>query len=136
MKHVLSIIAAIALVGCTSLDMAEHDQCEHALPSGTVAASAGPSHSDYAWKTLRKEWIGENPRCAVCGIKSKKNQVHHRIPRNARPDLFLARSNLITMCHRHHWWVGHARNYRTYNTNLVGSIDAFHEAAKEIQGHE
>ena len=126
---VMIIIAWLLLtLGCATADMAAHDHYEHAAPAMATAAPAGPSHSDYAWRRLRNAWIAENPACAVCGIVSKKNQVHHRIPRSVRPDLFLDRGNLITGCHRHHFWVYHAGDYRSYNVNLDESISAIQDA--------
>ncbi len=83
-------------------------------------------------------WRKLNPTCAVCGAKSNisngnKNDVHHILPVSVRPDLAADTNNLVTLCRRHHFWVGHAGNWRTYNTNLVNSIKALKEAAKQIE---
>ena len=126
MKHALTLCLLI-LCGCARLS--EHDRAE--LFDGTVAGSTvTASHSDPAWRRLRNEHIQGQPDCQVCGISARDNQVHHIRPRRTAPELFLDRSNLVTLCQRHHFWVGHASDWRSSNTNLAASITAIKQAAQ------
>ena len=53
------------------------------------------------------------------------------------PNLSTTTTNLVTLCRRHHFWIGHCGNYRAYNSNLNKMIKAIRQAyidnAKEIK---
>ena len=75
---------------------------------------------DSKWRKLRKEFLKQFPRCAVCdGIK--KIEVHHKVPFNLAPDLELEMDNLVTLCENKkyglncHLLIGHLGNYRRIN---------------------
>lgn len=97
-------------------------------------ALAGPEHATREWRKLRNAHIKGQPECQVCDIRAKGNQVHHIIPLRVDSTQFLNPTNLITLCQRHHFWVGHASDWKSANTNLMRSIEAIREAAaREIQ---
>lgn len=129
-EAVARLIAVALMAGCAGIST--HDR--HEFSGGTVAgATVTASHSDPAWRRLRNEHIKAQPDCQVCGIVAKDNQVHHIKQRRTNPELFLDRANLITLCQRHHFWVGHASDWRASNTNLAASITAIRQAAETIQ---
>ena len=73
------------------------------------------------WKAKRAH-RKEYPNCAVCGCKKsfwgRNLDVHHKIPVSVSPLLAASPDNLETMCRIHHWWIGHLKNWKTYNRNL------------------
>lgn len=72
------------------------------------------------------------PTCAVCDAKRSVNgnkcEVHHIQPESFRPDLVDDTNNFVTLCRRHHFWIGHMRNFKTANTNLLATIEAVRAA--------
>ena len=72
------------------------------------------------WNEVRKAYLQKNPNCAYCETKGKiiSNHVHHVMPVWKFPKLELAFSNLITLCPRHHFEIGHFQNYRDYNPKI------------------
>jgi hypothetical protein len=130
---VLCLLAANLLLatGCSTSNYQSPPGHHEALGTSSI-------HSDYQVTKAKNHYRALHPRCAVCGAKScisngNRNDVHHKLPVSYRPDLAATPSNLITLCRRHHFWIGHAGSWRSYNTNLVNSIEAFNEAAKQIQ---
>ncbi len=81
----------------------------------------------WKWRKVRKVHIEKNPRCYICGLKTKL-EVHHIIAFNIAPDLELDPRNLITLCENKKWGitchllVGHLGNYRKINPSV--QIDA------------
>jgi 5-methylcytosine-specific restriction endonuclease McrA len=70
------------------------------------------------WKTVRKEHLKNNPCCAACG-RSKKVEVHHKIPVHISPEKELDPSNLVTLCDDPcHIVFGHLMNYKSYNKDV------------------
>ena len=84
------------------------------------------------WREVRKQFLEDNPYCAVCGGK-KKNEIHHKELFNLRPDLELELTNLINLCERKkygvncHLFVGHLGNYRSANPNVVEDAEIWRE---------
>jgi 5-methylcytosine-specific restriction enzyme A len=76
------------------------------------------------WPTVRKNWVKDNPICAVCGRKTDL-QVHHIVPFNIDPSLELCRSNLITLCGRHHLTFGHLGYWKSYNPNVFQDCNSW-----------
>jgi 5-methylcytosine-specific restriction protein A len=76
------------------------------------------------WPTVRKKFLIENPKCAVCNGK-KILEVHHIKPFNSSPELELDPSNLITLCESKkkgltcHLLIGHLGNYRNINKDVI-----------------
>lgn len=83
-----------------------------------IATGAGRAVLGVGWRTTRKRWIKEHPRCAACGYEPAKgsNDVHHILPRHKFPDLITDPDNLITLCRKYHCHLrfGHYGNYRKY----------------------
>ena len=59
-----------------------------------------------AWPIVRAAHVAHFPTCAACGSNAALN-VHHIEPFHAEPELELEPTNLITLCRRHHFEVGH-----------------------------
>jgi hypothetical protein len=71
------------------------------------------------WPKVRKEFLKQNPTCAVCG-GNKKLEVHHLHPFYLHPELELDPDNLITLCEGKkgltcHLIFGHLGNYKGIN---------------------
>lgn len=93
------------------------------------------------WGTVRKQFLLENPECAVCGKKStllSTNEIHHCIPFSQKPALELEKSNLITLCREHHFEFGHCSlSWKCYNERMMETInliaDVKNKARKQLQ---
>lgn len=59
-----------------------------------------------AWPIVRAAHVAQFPTCAACGSTETLN-VHHIEPFHIYPELELEPSNLITLCRRHHFEIGH-----------------------------
>ena len=75
----------------------------------------------YQWRKIRKQFLKENPKCAVCG--NTKNIVpHHIIPFHIDPLKELDKDNLITLCENKnfncHFFFGHLKNWTKHNPNI------------------
>lgn len=71
------------------------------------------------WPKVRRQWLKENPQCAVCGKKTKLD-VHHKIPFHIDPKRELDMSNLITLCADPcHIIFGHCGNWKLYRPNVT-----------------
>lgn len=74
------------------------------------------------WRKVREKHIKENPRCAICGLKTKL-EVHHKIPFHYAPDLELEIDNLVTLCENKKWGINchllcHRGNYSDFDPNI------------------
>ena len=73
------------------------------------------------WRKVRKAFLKENPTCAVCGKKSKMLkplQIHHIVPYHKDKSKELDVYNLITLCRKHHFFVGHLNSYHSFNSEV------------------
>ena len=72
------------------------------------------------WSTLRKEYVTQNPACAVCDKKGLLVgiQVHHRTPVHIDKTKELLWENLISLCRIHHLWIGHLGSYFSFNKDV------------------
>ena len=66
------------------------------------------------WSKVRKAFLLYNDICAACK-SPKKLEVHHIKPFSEYPALELDLKNLITLCYRCHFTLGHLSNYRLFN---------------------
>ena len=66
------------------------------------------------WRKVRKAFLLSNDICAACK-SPKKLEVHHIKPFAEYPALELDLKNLITLCERCHFTLGHLSNYRLFN---------------------
>lgn len=75
------------------------------------------------WSTVRNDFIESgNDFCAACGKKASWKlglQVHHIIPFSVNHKLELESSNLITLCDKHHLWMGHLGYFQSWNPTVV-----------------
>ena len=73
------------------------------------------------WRKTRKRFLKESPFCAVCETKEKfmnRIEVHHCVPFSVDKELELKFGNLITLCRRDHFFVGHLLNWKSWNQNV------------------
>ena len=70
------------------------------------------------WPRVRKEFLKQNPECAVCGKRTGLN-VHHIVPFHIAPSKELYHSNLITLCRRHHLLFGHLGLWKSWNEDVL-----------------
>ena len=69
------------------------------------------------WPSVRKQFLKENPTCAVCGTK-KNLECHHVVPYHIDKNMELLESNLLTLCRRDHLIFGHLDSFRSFNSNV------------------
>ncbi len=70
------------------------------------------------WEALEREFKKDNPECAACGTKEDV-AVHHIRPFHVFPDDELVKSNLISLCRRHHFEIGHFEEWSSINPDVV-----------------
>lgn len=76
------------------------------------------------WASVRKEFLKNNPKCAVCGGTTKM-EVHHMKPFHSFPTLELDINNLISLCEAGkngivcHLAFGHLGSYKSINKKVV-----------------
>ena len=70
------------------------------------------------WNLVRKNHLAWCPGCAACNSRDKL-EVHHIVPFAVDPNLELCTTNLITLCAHCHLVIGHLRDYKIYNDNVV-----------------
>ena len=90
------------------------------LSPGEIEALATPRSA--GWKILRRQHLGENPECIMCG--SRKNLVpHHVVPFHVDPSRELDPSNLVTLCESPtfncHLFFGHLKRWDRHNPHVV-----------------
>ena len=76
------------------------------------------------WSKTRKRFLVINPRCVVCG-KKKGLEVHHILPFYLHPDLEEDFQNLLTLCRRHHFSIGHLEKWKSYNKVITPTVEYF-----------
>lgn len=73
------------------------------------------------WPALRKRFLAEFSKCAVCG-RSDNVTPHHIQPYHEFPLRELDWDNLISLCEGKtmncHLWFGHGGNWRRWNPNV------------------
>ena len=82
------------------------------------------------WRSTRKHFIKENPKCEVCGAK-RGLEVHHILPFHIAPERELDFANLATLCKTCHLFVGHLRSYNHYNKEFWLDVSTWKEKIKE-----
>lgn len=72
------------------------------------------------WDRVRKEHIKQHPECAICGkvVVFKNNDVHHILPFWKHPEKELDPLNLITLCPKHHFELGHFFKWSSWNEKI------------------
>jgi len=88
------------------------------------------------WPTVRKNFLLENTKCAICESTSNL-EVHHKQPFHVNPDLELDLTNLIVLCEsKHngincHLLVGHLGNYKNVNPDVVEDAKIWNQKLKQ-----
>ena len=82
------------------------------------------------WTDIRKNFLKENPTCIACG-RSKKLEVHHKVPVHINQELELDPSNLATLCGDPcHFLFGHLMNFKSYNKNVIEDCAVYLDKVK------
>ena len=74
----------------------------------------GAKRSD-DWPSFRKRNIHE--KCDVCG-KGLFLELHHIRPFHLSPGLELELTNIVTLCRKHHFELGHFFSWKSYNKEI------------------
>ena len=82
------------------------------------------------WPAVRKAHLAREPACAACGSK-KDVEVHHCVPFHLDPSLETEPTNLITLCHRDHFLVGHLCSYYSFNKDVRQDAAVWRKKIKE-----
>jgi hypothetical protein len=82
------------------------------------------------WTDVRKNFLKEHPTCVACG-RSKKLEVHHKVPVHLNKELELDPSNLVTLCADPcHFLFGHLMNFKSYNKNVIEDCAVYLDKVK------
>ena len=87
------------------------------------------------WKAIRDKHLHWHPYCAACGTFSDV-EVHHIESYRLNPSRELDPDNLITLCRKHHFQIGHdadgpgPRKPRWFDSNPFVRRDAAAELAR------
>ncbi len=126
--HRAIIAAALLAIGCVcAIQCASHPVPyvdHHDEPGVYGAVPRSPK-----WPAVRTEYMRSSPRCEACGTVRDLN-VHHVIPFHERPDLELSKANLITLCRKHHFEIGHLCGDGNHNWALCSNPRVREDAAK------
>jgi outer membrane murein-binding lipoprotein Lpp len=90
----------------------EVDEDEQLADEGLFGAARSSK-----WSAVRRAFLKIHPECEACGSRDELN-VHHIKPFNVAPELELDPTNLITLCRKHHFEVGHLGNWRSANATV------------------
>lgn len=87
---------------------------------------------EIAVQRAKTSYREDHPACAVCGLERdiltrRQNDVHHMEPVHVAPHRACDATNLITLCRTHHFVVGHLKNWRDHNKQLMPSVFALRE---------
>ncbi|WP_321377061.1 HNH endonuclease [Trichococcus shcherbakoviae] len=69
------------------------------------------------WPRLRNSYLAIHPLCEFCGRAAE--EVHHVVPVSADPTLELVETNLFSLCHEHHFDIGHLGRWVAWNPCVV-----------------
>ena len=78
---------------------------------------------DPRWGKAQHAHLQVEPCCRACGTRNNLN-VHHIRPVHLFPLLELAPENMVTLCRDHHFVIGHLRNWRDWNPNVLDDAAA------------
>ena len=88
------------------------------------------------WAAVRKDFLKQNPVCALCGGTATL-EVHHKKPFHLHPELELEPSNLITLCESKkngvtcHLFFGHLGDYQSFNKNVDKDVKTWNKKLSE-----
>ena len=104
-KLIVAVAIAVAIAVAVWFQMPRHIPDEPPDQASERADSEFEGRSSQ-WPHVRVEHLTRWPTCAACGSIEALN-VHHVEPFHAEPELELEPTNLITLCRRHHFEIGH-----------------------------
>jgi 5-methylcytosine-specific restriction endonuclease McrA len=78
------------------------------------------------WPAVRQRFIKAHPCCEACGSLQDLN-VHHIFSFHDHPELELDPDNLITLCRKHHFLMGHSNRWATTNKNCQKEVKAYRQ---------
>jgi hypothetical protein len=109
------------------------------ITSSTNECWVDPTVTDSQIEYAKIAWRKEHPYCAVCNYLPEEDQeanhVHHIVPVHIDRTKAASCFNFVTLCQRHHWWVAHCgTGWKTYNTNVLQTIDALRIAFSNTVG--
>lgn len=90
---------------------------DHWLQGKSLGATRSPE-----WPEVQKEFLALNPSCAACGTNGKllnPLNVHHIEPFHINSALELDKNNLITLCRRCHFLIGHLLSWKSWNKDVA-----------------
>lgn len=108
----LLVFCGTLLFKATVIPPEPEEQLAEKAPSGIVYEGERSS----GWTKVRNQFIRNHPTCAACGTTKDLN-VHHIKPFSKYPELEFEKTNLITFCRYHHYWLGHKGNWKKDNPN-------------------
>jgi 5-methylcytosine-specific restriction endonuclease McrA len=88
------------------------------------------------WSTLRKNFLKQNTKCAVCG-GTYRLEVHHKQPFHINPELELDPNNLIVLCEAKkngincHLAFGHLGNFKSLNPSVESDSEIWNKKLKD-----
>lgn len=85
------------------------------------------------WSKVRKAFLAEHKYCAACGT-DKNLQVHHLKPFSKYPWLELVPANLITLCGKCHFTVGHGGSWHKWNEHCVWGSKIIRLGLRSVSG--
>ena len=90
-----------------------------------------------AYRKAMREYAKDHVVCECCGSPKMmmriRLEVHHILPVSVAPECAANYGNMIALCASCHYVVGHNRNWQTYNSNLIGSINGMRYALLTTQ---
>lgn len=84
------------------------------------------------WDSTQRATVKSTPWCAWCGVM-KKLQVHHKKPFHLHPELELDRGNLIVLCAKCHFTVGHLCSWFKFNPFVDKDCACHHKEMDSLE---
>lgn len=78
----------------------------------------GASQRSSGWRKVRGEVVEERKKCECCQTKQNLD-VHHIEPFHLAPEKELDKKNLIVLCSKCHFLIGHLCNWKSFNIDVV-----------------
>ena len=107
------LLRVLGIAGCMAGILLLTFDRQKPIPEGpdhqwieSVDADVYEGERSSEWQAVRNDFVKRHPFCAACGSIKALN-VHHVEPFHLRPELELDEWNLITLCRRHHFEIGH-----------------------------
>ena len=126
------ILAMLLLLGAGCRHYNPDTDNKYNPPTPTVFKGDLPT--DYQMRKAMNAYRKAYPLCAVCGAKTsfgKTNHVHHKLPKGKFPLKKADPDNFVTLCRRHHKYVGHPVGYRSYTGNIDEMIVEMRKVYRE-----